>query len=736
VDQKARILTLRDELMDTRSASPPAAAAIATGAGDAPAADARYFNRELSWLAFNRRVLEEACNPRHPLLEKVRFLSISANNLDEFFMVRVAGLKAHQTLGVEEVSPEGMTVAQQLAAITVEADRLVTSQHEVWGEFQTQLDQAGMHVVGDEPLEEQTERWLDQHFREQIFPVLTPQAIDPAHPFPFIPNKGLSLIFELKKGKTTVRELIMTPATLPRFIRIPGETGRYVAMETLIRRKTDYLFPRYEVLRGGAFRVIRDSDIEVEEEAEDLALYFRSAIKRRRRGRVVRLELEPGMPDGLVTEVQEGLGAANAITSETRGFLGMTDLSQLVEEDRPDLKFPPFNPRFPERIREHGGDCFAAISEKDILVHHPYESFEVVVEFIQQAAADPDVVAIKQTLYRAGKQSAIIRALIDAAEAGKSVTAVIELKARFDEEQNLMWANALERAGVQVVYGFIEWKTHAKVSMVVRRDEKGFRTYCHFGTGNYHPVSARIYTDLSYFTADAKIGRDAAKLFNYITGYLEPKNLKHLVISPTHMRPELIKLIGGEIANAKEGKPAGIWAKMNALVDPAIIDKLYEASAAGVQVDLVVRGICCLRPGVPGMSDNIYVKSIVGRFLEHGRLWCFANGHELPHPAAKVYISSADWMPRNLDRRIEYMLPIENPTVHAQVLDQVMVANLIDNEQSWRLNSDGTSTRLHPKPGQEFNLHDYFMANPSLSGRGQALKKGRRVPQLRFQRGR
>jgi len=718
------------------SASEAVAAAPPTPPVDLPQPDARYFNRELSWLAFNRRVLEEACNSKHPLLERVRFLSISANNLDEFFMVRVAGLKAHQTLGVEELSPDGLTVGQQLAAISVEADRLVTSQHEVWGELQAQLDEARMHVIGEEPLDAEAEAWLDQHFREQIFPVLTPQAIDPAHPFPFIPNKGLALIFEIKKGKATVRELIMAPATLPRFIRVPGDTGRYVALETLIRRRTDYLFPKYEVLRGGAFRIIRDSDIEVEEEAEDLALYFRSAIKRRRRGRVVRLELEPGMPESMVNEVKEAVDALNAITSEKRGFLGMTDLSQLVDEDRPDLKFPPFNPRFPERIREHGGDCFAAIKEKDILVHHPYESFEVVVEFIQQAAADPDVVAIKQTLYRAGKQSAIIRALIDAAEAGKSVTAVIELKARFDEEQNLMWANALERAGVQVVYGFIEWKTHAKVSMVIRREEKGFRTYCHFGTGNYHPVAARIYTDLSYFTASAQIGRDAAKLFNYITGYLEPRNLKKLVISPTQLRPELMKLIDAEIANAKAGKPSGIWAKMNSLVDPAIIDKLYEASCAGVQIDLVIRGICCLRPGVPGLSEHIYVKSIVGRFLEHGRLWCFANGHELPHGEAKVFISSADWMPRNFDRRIEYMLPIENPTVHAQLLDQVMVANLIDNEQSWRLNADGSYTRLQPSGGHEFNLHNYFMSNPSLSGRGQALKKGRKVPKLRFHRGR
>lgn len=704
---------------------------------EAAQTEPRYFNRELSWLAFNRRVLEEACNPAHPLLERVRFLSISASNLDEFYMVRVAGLKAHQALGVEERSTDGLTPSQQLAAIGIEADALIAAQQDVWSELRVALAQSQVIVVENDSLDEATEQWLDQHFREQVFPILTPQAIDPAHPFPFIPNQGFSLIFELKKGRAApVRELLMLPVALPRFIRIPGDEARYIALETLIRRKADDLFPRYEVVHSGAFRVIRDSDIEIEEEAEDLVRYFRTAIKRRRRGQVVRLDFEPGMSDGLMAAVKEALDAPSAIASQGPGMLGMSDISLLVEEDRPDLKFPPFDPRFPERIREHGGDCFAAVKEKDILVHHPYESFEVVVEFIKQAAADPDVVAIKQTLYRAGKQSSIIRALIDAAEAGKSVTAVIELKARFDEEQNLLWASALERAGVQVVYGFIDWKTHAKVSMVVRREGKAFRTYCHFGTGNYHPVTARIYTDLSYFTADPKVTRDAAKLFNYITGYLEPRNLRELVISPQAMRNELMRLVDAEIAAAKTGKPAGVWAKMNSLVDPAIIDKLYEASSAGVPIDLVIRGICCLRPGVAGLSENIFVKSIVGRFLEHGRLWCFANGHALPHPGAKVYISSADWMPRNFDRRIEYMLPIENPTVHAQLLDQVMVANLIDNEQSWRLNPNGTYARLQPKAGQEFNLHTYFMSNPSLSGRGQALKKGRKVPKLRFERGR
>ncbi|MCY4153122.1 MAG: RNA degradosome polyphosphate kinase [Aestuariivita sp.] len=698
-------------------------------AQDIPTLDAsshdRFYNRELSWLGFNWRVLEEAENPRVPLLERLRFLSISATNLDEFFTVRVAGLRGLANSGNPTPAADGLTASQQLALVREDALKLMSQQQKVLATLRAEMEQEGISIVQTNAIKKTDQEYLDEVFLHKVFGVLSPLAIDPAHPFPFLPNNGFSLVLQLERtrDKRPLQALLPIPNQIERFIELPATKGyhRFLPLEDLLLLKIENLFPGYRVKSHFAFRILRDSDLEVEEEAEDLVREFEVALKRRRRGEVIRMTYSAGAPKRLKALIMEQLRVEHDELVEMDGMIGIADLSALVLDTRPDLLWPPFSPRVPERVQDHDGDMFAAIRRKDMLLHHPYETFDMVVRFLQQAARDPSVVAIKQTLYRTSNESPIVEALCEAAEDGKSVTAFVELKARFDEAANIRQSRRLERAGAHVVYGFMDLKTHAKISTVVRREGDNLITYTHYGTGNYHPITARIYTDLSLFTCDQALGRDATKVFNYLSGYAQPDSLENLSISPLSLKSSLLEMIAGEVAHAKAERPAEIWAKMNSLVDSEVIDSLYAASQAGVKISLVIRGICSLRPGIKGLSDNIRVKSVIGRFLEHSRIVCFANGAGLPSRKARVLISSADWMGRNLNRRVETLIEIHNATVKAQIVSQILAANLADVAQSWIMQADGSFVRASTEDsGFAFNCHRFFMENPSLSGRGSA----------------
>ncbi|WP_062763093.1 RNA degradosome polyphosphate kinase [Falsirhodobacter sp. alg1] len=689
----------------------------------------RFFNRELSWLSFNWRVLEEASNPAVPLLERLRFLSISDANLDEFYTVRVAGLRALARRSKPGLSEDGRSPSQQLELVHTEARRLMRTQQVVYNRIRRQMESEGLRLMTRSKLTRRDLQYLEQHFLSAVFPVLSPLAIDPAHPFPFIPNTGFCLGLQLERtsDQRRLQALLPIPQQIDRFIPLPGRTAdetRFLPLEELLLLHLDMLFPGYAARGHCSFRVLRDSDLEVEEEAEDLVREFETALKRRRRGDVIRLTISAGAPPELFALIKSELGVKDSEIVAVRGLIGMADLKELVVSSHPNLLWPSFTPRVPERVQDFEGDMFAAIQQKDMLLHHPYETFDMVVRFLQQAASDPNVLAIKQTLYRTSTDSPIVGALCEAAEAGKSVTALVELKARFDEAANIRQSRRLERSGAHVVYGFMNYKTHAKISTVVRREGDKLVTYTHYGTGNYHPITARIYTDLSFFTCDPALGRDATRVFNYLSGYVQPEKLENLAISPISLKPRLLDLIAAEAAHARAGKPAEIWAKMNSVIEPEIIDALYDASQAGVKISLVIRGICGVRPGIKGLSENIRVKSIVGRFLEHSRIMCFGNGDALPSPKARVFFSSADWMGRNLNRRVETLVEAKNPTVKAQIVDQIMAANMADEAQSWILGPDGNYSRPEGEADDNlFSCHRFFMENPSLSGRGTAGDK-------------
>lgn len=685
----------------------------------------RFINRELSWLAFNYRVLEEALDQRNPLLERVKFISIFETNLDEFFMIRVAGIKQQVAEGVTERSADGRTPNEQLAVIRKEVLRQRKIVNQCWLEdIVPKLHQQGIHLLDYADLNEAQRQSCREYFEREVFPVLTPLAFDPSHPFPHISNLSINLAVVIKdpeEGELFAR--VKVPAVLPRLVPVesacngpdsvpPERRYSFTWLEQVIADNIHALFPGLEVVESYAFRVTRNADMEIqEEEAADLLRTIELSVRQRRFGAVVRLSFERTLSQRVREVLLYNLNLTSEDLYESDVAIGLADMFALTKLDRPDLKDPPFYPHIPTVLRSHTtSDMFAAIRQQDILLHHPYDSFQPVVDLIQSAAEDPKVLAIKQTLYRVGSNSPIVKALMHAREQDKQVTVLVELKARFDEENNITWARALERVGVHVVYGLVGLKTHAKLALIVRREHDGLRRYVHLGTGNYNATSARIYTDLGVLTCRPDIGADVSELFNFLTGYSRQSHYRKLLIAPVELRQGLVRLIEREMSHAASGRPAHIIMKMNACVDPKMIDALYSASVVGVKIDLIVRGMCALRPGILGMSENIRVRSIVGRFLEHSRIFYFHNDGE-----PEVYCGSADMMQRNLDRRVEAIFPIEDPALAQFVRAQLLQAYLDDNTRARDLLADGSYVRVEPHGQRPFDSQEIFMSGkPSI----------------------
>ena len=696
----------------------------------------RFFNRQLSRLCFQKRLLEEADNKAHPLLERLRFLSLSGADLEAFYLTRVAPLRRRVEAGFEKLGPDGLAPKEQLRKVRKLVVELNLEQARIWARLRVDLAGQNFHIIDERELGSQDHKWLKNHFIENIFAVLTPIAVDPAHSFPFIANRGMTLGLELAKSGAAdhvIYALVPLPRQLTRFILLPEKDGfediRFIRLETVVTLFINDLFPSLDVQAHGVFRLLRDSKVKHAKRAENLEHSFEPVLQKRRHGEVILLEFEQSTARHLRRFIVDKLQVGENKVQVEEGMVGLLDFSQLIVKDRADLLFAAFTPRYPERLRAQGGDIFSTIGQKEFIVHHPYESLNVVLHFLRQAVNDPDIVSIKWMLDQTSDDPAIIKALKDAAQSGTSVTAIMTLRNGSDKEAKMACIHDLESVGVYVLHGSAAVKTDAKLAQIMRREHGTLKSYIHIGTGNDHPVADKIYTDLSYFTDDPVLGRDVSRIFNTITGGAPPAELEAMSISPDGIRDRMIDHIREEIYHAKEGRPAQIWLKMNALDDLQIIDALYEASYAGVGIDLVIKGICRLRPGLAGLSENIRVKSVMGRFLEHSRIYCFGAGHGLPSDKSVVYISSADMVDENMDRQIEVMVPISGRRVHQKIMEQIMQAYLADNQQSWHILSDGVSRRFDLQEGTKaFNAHKYFMNDPSLSGRGKSPEE--RFPPL------